>query len=159
MFVDFPYKSTTDYTSALATSLNPLELQARARDLYEVSRNKGLLSQVKACFGHKSCMLRRYAGSAAGNSYDAGVQAVAIDAIIGSEGRCSDFDREFHPMKRHTVERWVSIAIARMCDYNLPPVDLLKVGEEYYVRDGHHRISVARALGDLFVDARVMVCG
>ncbi len=48
------------------------------------------------------------------------------------------------------------IAIARLTGETLPPVDLVKVGDFYFVRDGHHRISVARALGQQFVDAIVV---
>jgi hypothetical protein len=158
VFVDFPYRSVADFTGALDTNQNPLLLQTRARELYEATRSRGLLSLIRSRFGHKACLLRRYPGIAAGDSYDGGTQTVPIEAIIGSEGRCSDFDRQFHPTQRHTVERWVRIATARMCDRTLPPVDLIKLGDEYYVRDGHHRISVARALGEHFVDARVTVC-
>ena len=53
-------------------------------------------------------------------------------------------------------ERWVSIATLRLSDRGLPAVILLQVGEEYFVRDGHHRISVARALGEAFIEAHVI---
>lgn len=58
-------------------------------------------------------------------------------------------------MKTHTRRRWLSIAVARLNGQAMPAVELIKVGDVYVVRDGHHRISVARALGEGFVDAHV----
>lgn len=84
-----------------------------------------------------------------------GIQTVAIKHITGSEGRMADFNKGFEPLNEATKDRWVSIAEARQQGASLPAVDLIKVGSRYYVRDGHHRISVARAMGELFVDARV----
>ena len=86
-----------------------------------------------------------------------GRKLVAIDAIQATEGRARDFDREFNPLKRHNQGRWLQIARARFLDLPLPPVELIKVGERYAVRDGHHRISVARALGESHVDAKVTI--
>jgi hypothetical protein len=85
-------------------------------------------------------------------------QTVPIDRIRGSENRCGDFDQDFRPLQGHTRERWLSVATARMSGVCLPPVELLAVGDEYYVRDGHHRISVAHTLGEQFIEATVMVC-
>ena len=59
--------------------------------------------------------------------------------------RSGDFDRNFHPLETHTRSRWLSIAVARLNGQAMPAVELIKVGEVYAVRDGHHRISVARA--------------
>ena len=87
----------------------------------------------------------------------AGLQNVPIARIRGSEGRSRDFDAEFHPINERTEERWVSIASAQMLDKALPPVELIQVGDDYYVRDGHHRISVARALGQMAIEADVTV--
>lgn len=88
---------------------------------------------------------------------DAGLRMVPIDRIGGSESRTSDFDREFNPLQDHTQERWRGIAAARQRGRELPPVALIQVGDVYFVRDGHHRISVARALGQLAVEAVVEV--
>ncbi len=84
-----------------------------------------------------------------------GLQQVPLDAIIGSVGRYQDFDREFLPTQVHTRDRWVNIDRARYADISLPPVDLLKIGQVYFVRDGNHRISVARERGQEFIDAYV----
>jgi len=89
--------------------------------------------------------------------YELGLGSVAIASIVGSEGRSCDFDSAFHPMQTHSKSRWVRIAAAHLCGDTLPPVLLIKVGEKYYVRDGHHRISVSRALGRTDIDAQVIV--
>jgi hypothetical protein len=88
---------------------------------------------------------------------DAGLRTVPIDQIRGSEGRVGDFDCDFHPLRYHTQERWLGIAAARQRGKELPPVALVQVGDLYFVRDGHHRISVARALGQTAIEARVIV--
>jgi hypothetical protein len=84
-----------------------------------------------------------------------GFQQVPIDKIIGSQGRYHDFDRAFLPRQTHTKDRWISISTARYQHVALPPVDLYKMGEVYFVRDGNHRVSVARERGQKYVDAYV----
>ena len=90
-------------------------------------------------------------------SYEAGVKSVPLRAIRGSESRSQDFDNHFRPLQQHTQSRWESVAKARINGVALPAVDLVKVGENYYVRDGHHRISVASVLGQESIDAKVVV--
>lgn len=85
-----------------------------------------------------------------------GLKTVPLDQIVGSEGRFRDFDRAFFPRKKHTIERWLSLAKARYQSVALPPVDLVKVGDSYFVMDGNHRISVARAWGQQFIEAEVV---
>lgn len=91
-------------------------------------------------------------------SHYAGLQTVAIDRILGSEGRCQDFDAGFQPLQSHNKERWLRIAAAQLMRMPLPPVALMRVGDRYFVLDGHHRISVARVLGQSEIDAEVTVC-
>jgi hypothetical protein len=59
-------------------------------------------------------------------------------------------------LKKHNCERWINIAVARDMGVVLPAVDLVQVGDVYYVRDGHHRISVAKAMEQLDIDARIV---
>jgi hypothetical protein len=87
-----------------------------------------------------------------------GVRRVPIDQIRGSGGRSSDFDCDFNPLQDHSKRRWMSVATARLRGKALPPVDLVQVGDVYFVVDGHHRISVARALGEHQVEAKLTVC-
>jgi hypothetical protein len=84
-----------------------------------------------------------------------GYQQVPINTIIGSQGRYRDFDRAFLPIQSQTKGRWVSIDKAHYEDVRLPPVELFKMGEVYFVKDGNHRVSVAREQGQEFMDAYV----
>jgi hypothetical protein len=84
-----------------------------------------------------------------------GLRVVPLDAIVGTIDRERDFDRRFRPTSRRVRSRWEQIAAAMRRGEALPPVDLLKVGQIYFVRDGHHRVSVASALGLSDIDAYV----
>jgi uncharacterized ParB-like nuclease family protein len=86
----------------------------------------------------------------------AGIQSVKIGSIRGSEGKVEDFDSAFNPMHERTRSRWLNVAKARLSGGELPPVELIQVDQIYFVRDGHHRISVAKALGEKYVDAEVI---
>jgi hypothetical protein len=91
------------------------------------------------------------------NARYVGLRSVPIRYIRGSEGRCADFDALFRPLKTHNRSRWVGLAAAWLRGAILPPVELIQVGDVYFVRDGHHRISVARAFGQEQIDAEVTV--
>jgi hypothetical protein len=84
-----------------------------------------------------------------------GQQVVALDRIVGTVDRGRDFDRRFRPTSSRVRGRWERIATAMRRGEAMPPVDLLRIGEIYFVRDGHHRVSVARALGRADIDAHV----
>jgi hypothetical protein len=85
-----------------------------------------------------------------------GMRTVAIETICGSEERAEDFDNLFRPLSHHNRDRWVSVAEARLRGVALPAVQLIEKGGRYYVRDGHHRISVAQALGETYIDAEIV---
>lgn len=87
---------------------------------------------------------------------DMGVRIVPISQIVGSSNRYNDFDRAFMPLNKLSPERWINIHRARAEEIGLPPVDLYKIGDVYFVEDGHHRISVARLDGQLEIEARVI---
>ncbi len=87
-----------------------------------------------------------------------GTMPVEVDKIAGSVGRYRDFDRAFLPLQSHTAERWKAIAEAYHEGHSLPAVKLYKVGDVYFVRDGHHRVSVAREQGIKYIDAEVIAC-
>jgi len=91
----------------------------------------------------------------AGHQRYIGQHMISISQITGSENRTNDFDSDFNPLKDTIRDRWASVMAARIQDVALPSVELLKAGEAYYVRDGHHRISVARALGENCIEAVV----
>jgi len=85
-----------------------------------------------------------------------GLREVPIDHIVGSVGRYHDFDRAFLPRRAHTRQRWMSVDRAHYHDVPLPPVELYCLGETYFVKDGNHRVSVARERGQEFIDANVI---
>src|SRR3954468_14830603 len=87
---------------------------------------------------------------------DLGLQIVPLDAIVGTVDRAADFDRGFRPTSPRLRSRWERIAAAQRRGESLPPISLYKVGDLYFVRDGHHRVSVAKSLGREDIDAYVV---
>ena len=84
-----------------------------------------------------------------------GLEAVPLDKIIGSLERSDDFDRSFLPTQGHSISKWLSVDTAYLQGITLPPVTLYKVGDAYFVVDGHHRISAGRTKGLTYIDAEV----
>jgi len=89
-------------------------------------------------------------------SHYAGVHPVEIDHIHGSEGKGDAFDSNLYPTKEITRSRWLEIAKELLHSRDLPPVNLVEVEGEYFVRDGHHRISIARSQGQLYIEAEII---
>jgi hypothetical protein len=86
---------------------------------------------------------------------DIGEQVIALESIVGTvDRRAGEFDRSFRPSPS-TRSRWERIAEARKRGEAMPPIDVFRVGDLHFVRDGHHRVSVARALGDKDINANV----
>lgn len=85
-----------------------------------------------------------------------GLDEVPLALIAGSVGRYRDFDRAFLPKQKATKDRWLSISRARYEDVELPAIELYKIGEIYFVKDGNHRISVARERKQEYIDAHVI---
>jgi hypothetical protein len=84
----------------------------------------------------------------------AGIQNIPVEQIDGSVGRPNDFDSSFRPLKAHLRDRWVSNYL-HMQAGNLETIRVYKAGCHYFVVDGHHRVSVARATGMAFIQAEV----
>jgi hypothetical protein len=85
-----------------------------------------------------------------------GEQVIPLDSIVGTvDRRRGDFDRSFRPSP-NTRGRWERIAEARKRGEAMPPIDVFKIGDLYFVQDGHHRVSVARAMGDKDINANVV---
>jgi hypothetical protein len=87
---------------------------------------------------------------------DIGLHSIPLEKIVGSVGRYRDFDRAFLPTQRATSERWISIKRAEYQSVELPPIEVYKVGDVYFVKDGNHRVSVARQRNQTFIDAYVI---
>jgi hypothetical protein len=84
-----------------------------------------------------------------------GLQVIPLDSIVGSVDRARDFDRWFRPRSGRTRERWERLARAQRRGEPIPPIDVYRVGDLHFVRDGHHRVSVAHALGLHSIEANV----
>jgi hypothetical protein len=84
-----------------------------------------------------------------------GLQSIPLDSIVGSVGRTREFDRSFRPTSNRTRPRWERIANAQRRGQDMPPISVYRVGDLHFVRDGHHRVSVARAQGRDDIDAYV----
>jgi hypothetical protein len=132
--------------------------QIEAAHEFNRALNKGRLAHVWSVITHKSNWLINLHDQPMhfGNCHSLGMRPVPIDLIIGTEGRSQDFDSSFNPLNEQTRSRWQSVAEARLKNVPLPAVELVKAGCFYFVRDGHHRISVAKALGQTVVDAEVI---
>jgi hypothetical protein len=133
--------------------------------LYSSARDRGQRAMLWATLtGRSRCLLAleevrqgSHVSTTERSQLEAETRLVPIAQIVGSEGRCGDFDRDFNPLHDHNRGRWLRIAAARRRGTPLPPVDLIQVGDLYFVQDGHHRISVARALGQTDIEARVTI--
>ena len=84
-----------------------------------------------------------------------GLQTIPLDSIVGTVGRERDFDRRFQPTSRRTRKRWERIATAARRGEAFPPIDVYRIGDAHFVKDGHHRVSVARAQRLPDIDAYV----
>jgi hypothetical protein len=133
--------------------------EQQAREDFARARRKAFLQSIADWFTRRSGELVpleevRSRLKIRGSAYR-GLQQVPLPKIVGSEGRYADFDRRFLPRQTQTQQRWQSVDIAHYEDIPLPPVELYKIGEVYFVKDGNHRVSVARERGQYEIDAYV----
>ncbi len=84
-----------------------------------------------------------------------GLQDIPLDKIVGSVGRYNDFTRRFFPKKNVARDRWSRVYAATRSMVGVPPIELYKIGDVYFVRDGNHRCSVARQMGNKSIEAHV----
>jgi hypothetical protein len=84
-----------------------------------------------------------------------GQQLISLDSIVGTVDRSREFDRSFRPTSPRVRERWQRFNLAQRKGEALPPIDVYRIGDMHFVKDGHHRVSVARALGHRDIDAYV----
>ena len=133
----------------------------KAPSLYSAALGRGRRAQLWAALtGASRSLVALSAVESACSSGARGcarVRSVPLGRIRGSAGRCTDFDRGFNPVQSRTAHRWLGVLRARQQGLGLPPVDLIQVGDVFFVQDGHHRISVARALGEQEIEAEVTV--
>ncbi len=130
--------------------------RAKVKGFWEV-----LLSRIT---GRKSCLwslgevMSSVDKKQTSQTVDLGLSDVPIEKIIGSVSRNQDFTRHFLPCSgnRSGKERWRGIYTLAVTGMGFPPVALYKVGDDYFVEDGHHRISVAKYLGWETIQAHVV---
>lgn len=138
------------------------ELTSRVRSDFSRARFKAFLNGVWAALSGQPNRLLSYDEIKEklhiGGPIYRGVQTVRVEQIAGSLNRYHQFDREFLPTQDDTSSRWMSVNRAFYQDVSLPPVVLYKVGQVYFVVDGHHRVSVAREQNQEFIDAEVREC-
>ena len=96
----------------------------------------------------------RWSVPASGSMYR-GRRTVEVSRIVGSVGKHEQFDMNFMPLAKASAEKWKRIDRAVRLGQELPPVSLLELGGDYFVNDGHHRVSVARFHGGEWIDAEV----
>src|SRR5918998_3088557 len=84
-----------------------------------------------------------------------GLKTIDLDSIVGTVDRSREFDRAFRPTSSRVRPRWERIALAQRKGQSMPPIDVYRIGELHFVKDGHHRVSVARELGHEVIEAYV----
>lgn len=143
-------------------SINQSDAMHQAESDFGRARFKSFLNKVRAALAGRPNKLLSYedvkASLRVGGPVYRGIQTVSIGQIVGSLNRYHEFDRAFLPAESHVAQRWQSVDRAWYQAINLPPVLLYKVGQVYFVVDGHHRVSVAREQGQQFIEAEVREC-
>lgn len=134
----------------------------RAESDFGRARLKGFLNRIRSLFSGRPRELLSYdevkKSLHLGGPIYRGVETVRVADIVGSLNRYHDFDRAFLPVKEGIAYRWQNIDVAFYRNIGLPPPLLYKVGQVYFVVDGHHRVSVAREQGQESIEADVREC-
>lgn len=86
---------------------------------------------------------------------ECGLREIPLNAIVGSVNRYDDFTRDFLPRNPADADRWARVKVAVNDLAGLPPIEVYQIGETYFVKDGNHRVSVARELGATTIQAYV----
>jgi hypothetical protein len=84
-----------------------------------------------------------------------GLQTIRLAQVVGTVDSRRDFDRRFRPTSGRVRERWERLALAQRRGEAIPPIDVYQIGDLYFVKDGHHRVSIAIATGQKVIDAYV----
>ncbi len=138
------------------------ELNSRVRADFSRARFRAFLNRISSLVSGQPTQLLSYDEIKeklhVGGPIYRGVHTVRVEQIVGSLNRYHQFDRAFLPVQDRIAERWQNVDRAFYNDVSLPPVVLYKVGQVYFVVDGHHRVSVARQQGQEFIDAEVREC-
>lgn len=135
--------------------------ELRAREDFDAARYRAFRRAVRAALTRRPSRLisldRVLEAAGWEGQADRGIQEIQLDRVVGSAGpaKTRDFDPAFLPVSRRLRDRWARVYTAMVDGGEVPPIDVYQVGENYYVIDGHHRVSVARSLGRDSIAARV----
>jgi len=135
--------------------------ELRAREDFDAARYRAFRGAVRAALTRRPRRLisldRVLEAAGWEGQADRGIQEIPLDRVVGSAGpaKARDFDPAFLPVSRRLRDRWARVYTAMVEGGEVPPIDVYQVGENYYVIDGHHRVSVARSLGRDSIAARV----
>jgi hypothetical protein len=140
--------------------MSDLELRLQAVERYHQSARQAEIKEYWARFNGKSCSLLKYEEVAnrlhIRQQIPIGHRMVPLHHIVGSVGRYREFTQGFLPRATVMQDRWVAVDVTMNSLWGLPPIELYKIGEGYFVIDGNHRISVARANGNKDIEAHVI---
>lgn len=135
-----------------------INYQSAMEDFHH-ERRLAALQEILARFTGKPQKLLSYGDISASlglmGGSDIGLREVPVEAIVGSVGRYSDFTRDFLPLHDSDLQRWARVKAGILSTAGLPPIEVYKIDDVYFVRDGHHRVSVARQLGTKTLQAYV----
>jgi hypothetical protein len=84
-----------------------------------------------------------------------GVRTIRLDTVAGTVEEARDFDRRFRPASDRDRQRWEQLDLAERGGAAIPPIEVYRVGSLHFVKDGHRRVSVAMATGQVMIDADV----
>ena len=137
----------------------PILTNARSSITYEFSRLRmqGLYASFLAKLSGRNSSLKIFSHQVRRenpNRKYLGVKSIRVTEVVGTLNRDADFDNKFRPCGKHLLERWARAFLSLNTD-GWSPIVAHKVGDEYYVEDGHHRVSVARSVGMMFIEAIV----
>jgi uncharacterized ParB-like nuclease family protein len=132
-----------------------------SRETFNAARRRGFIQDVLADLSGRSEDLLSFADVRDQLKLSEPIDGVTLEEIplekiVGSVGRYRDFNRAFLPRAQIDPQRWMRIDRLRRRHTDLPPIDVFKIGDCYFVRDGNHRVSVARARNDKTIRARVV---
>jgi len=110
-------------------------------------------------FGRRNCLAslsdREEEMKSSSQAY-AGARPIEISRIVGSESRSNDFDRRFMPKRQFLLNRWLNVNRAYHAGLQLPAIKVFDLDGSYYVRDGNHRVSVAKYHHVRYIDAEIV---
>jgi hypothetical protein len=142
------------------TTLNSLEIvnrQIAAEKFNRLNLQAQLANFWRRLTGHPKPLLSYEHMRAQSNqttSLDRGVKSIPVKSIVGSVNRAEDYDRQFRPLNRDLKSRWINIYMLSE-SLGWEPIIVHKIGDRYFVEDGHHRVSVARHSGFDTIEAHV----